>query len=100
MGRIANNNSSLTRGVKMNIVTREEIEQWFDEGVEEGATHMIVVVDEYDWEDYPVYVSKKQNVREIYNHYNGQNMQRVMEVYSLKKDKNSQLNEHRAFHFD
>ena len=61
---------------------------------------MIVVCDTYDWEDYPVYVSRRENVREIYSDYNGKEMQRVMEVYSLKKDTESQLNEHRSFNFD
>ena len=80
--------------------TREDIESWLMEGKKEKATHMIVVCDTYDWEDYPVYVSRRENVREIYSDYNGKEMQRVMEVYSLKKDTESQLNEHRSFNFD
>jgi len=80
--------------------TREDISRWLAEGKREKATHMIVVCDTYDWEDYPVYVSRRENVREIYSDYNGKEMQRVMEVYSLKKDTESQLNEHRSFNFD
>ena len=80
--------------------TREDIERWFSEGVKQGATHMIVVCDTFDYEDYPVYVYPEDSVREVYDGLDGKNMQQVMEVYSLKKDKNSQLNEHRAFHFD
>lgn len=80
--------------------TKEDIGTWFDEGVQQGATHMIVVCDTFDYEDYPVYVKPGEDVREKYEQYNGKNMQRVMEVYSLKKSKESQLDERRVFHFD
>ena len=80
--------------------TREDIERWLYEGKDEKATQMIVVCDTYDWEDYPVYVSVRENVREIYSAYNGKEMQRVVEVYSYKKNLESQLNEHRSFNFD
>lgn len=63
-----------------------------------GATHMIVVCDTYDWEDYPVYVSPDQDVHKIAAGHNG-NMQRVMEVYKLSMDMNAQLNQHRVFNY-
>lgn len=80
--------------------TRTNISGWFNRGVKEGATHMIVVCDTYDHEDYPVYVKPGQDPREVAKGYDGTNMQRIMEVYNLKMDKESQLNEHRAFHYD
>ena len=76
--------------------TRADLSRWFDAGVEQGATHMIVVCDTFDWSDYPVYVAKNENVREKAR----ENMQKVMEVYSLTKDKTAQLGEHRAFNYD
>ena len=78
--------------------TRQDIQRWFEEGVEKGATHMIVICDTYDWEDYPVYVSKEEDVRKVYDEW--RKTQRVMEVYSLKMSMADQMNEHRAFHFD
>lgn len=75
--------------------TREEISTWFDAGVEEGATHMIVVCDTFDFEDYPVYVTAEQNVQEMIEKRG--EMQSIMEVYNLKMDKEKQLAEHRAF---
>lgn len=30
--------------------TQQEISEWFDRGVKEGATHMIVVCDTFDYE--------------------------------------------------
>ncbi|MDP2934656.1 MAG: hypothetical protein Q8N59_02755 [bacterium] len=80
--------------------TWEDIKKWFEAGVKEGATHMIVVCDTFDYDDYPVYVSKDEDVQGEYNKYHGKNMQQVMEVYSLRLDMEMQLNEERAFHFD
>ena len=45
------------------MTTKHEIAQWFDRGVSEGATHMIVVCDTFDHEDYPVYVTPSDDVR-------------------------------------
>lgn len=80
--------------------TRVEIARWFQEGVEQGATHMIIVCDTYDWEDFPVYVDPMEDVREKYAEHDGKNMEKVMEVYSLFQDMDAQLSERRAFHFD
>lgn len=66
-------------------LTRERLREWFDEGVKEGRTHLIVVCDTFDYEDYPVYVSKGENVQKVFSEHQGPNMQRVMEVYNLKK---------------
>ena len=75
--------------------TREDIARWFIEGQSQGATHIIVVCDTFDWEDFPVYVLPQENVRE-----KADKQGRVMEVYSLSKSLEMQLNEYRAFHYD
>lgn len=80
--------------------TREEIRQWFLEGQRGGKTHMVVVCDTFDHEDYPVYVYPNGNVHEVVEAYDGKNMQRVMEVYALFLDMEGQLAERRAFHLD
>lgn len=80
--------------------TREEIRQWFLEGQRSGKTHMVVVCDTFDYEDYPVYVYPNGDVHKVVEAYDGKNMQRVMEVYALFLDMESQLAEHRAFHLD
>ena len=80
--------------------TREDISRWLQEGKERGATHMIVVCDTFDWEDYPVYVLPGENVREKAAEYDGKEMQKIMEVYSLSQDLEAQLDEHRAGHYD
>jgi hypothetical protein len=79
--------------------TREDIRAWFKEGKKKKATHMIVVCDTFDYEDYPVYVQKNEDVREVEAKYNGKGMQRVMEVYNLSKNFETQLNEERSFNY-
>ena len=78
--------------------TREEIANWFDRGKAEGQTHMIVVCDTFDHEDYPVYAGSDKEALQQYAEHNGKNMQRVMEVYDLRLDKAMQLAEFRAMH--
>ena len=77
--------------------TKQDIMRWFKNGVDEKQTHMIVVCDCYDYEDYPVYVGKDEDVREIEKYYNGKELQAIMEVYNLRMDLDSQMEEYRAF---
>lgn len=63
--------------------TREDIRGWLKEGRREKATHVVIVCDTFDYEDYPVNVKKGEDVRAVVAKYSGPNMQKVMEVYSL-----------------
>lgn len=82
--------------------TKGDIARWFREGVNQKATHLIVVVDEFDHEDYPVYVGPERDVTSIVQEYSAgmHSMQRIMEVYSLKMDMVGQLAEHRSWHLE
>lgn len=79
--------------------TKNEIREWFLRGIEQKATHLIVVCDTFDYDDYPVFVGKDENVKEIESEYDGKNMQSIMEVYNLSMDMETQLNEHKAFNY-
>lgn len=79
--------------------TKEDIRGWFKRGKSQKATHFIVVCDTYDHEDYPVFVSKTQDPKVRVQEYNGKEMQRVIEVYNLSLDMETQLNEHRSFNY-
>ncbi|MBP6854766.1 MAG: hypothetical protein KBD26_00120 [Candidatus Pacebacteria bacterium] len=79
--------------------TKNEIREWFLRGIEQGATHLVVVCDTFDHDDYPVFVESNENVKEVESEYNGKNMQKVMEVYNLSKDMENQLNQFRAFNY-
>ncbi len=81
------------------MTTQAEIRSWLERAKQENATHMIVVCDTFSYEDYPVFVSEAEDVRKVEAEHTG-NMQKVMEVYSLNRDIEEQLNEFRAFHYD
>ena len=80
-------------------VSKDDIRRWFKEGQKEKATHMIVVVDTFDYGDFPVYVKPGQDVREVEKAHNDlDKMLKVMEVYNLTLDMEAQMAEHRSFH--
>lgn len=78
--------------------TKQDISQWFDKKKKEGCTHMIIVCDTFDYGDYPIGVRISDNVRKIEEKYSV-NMQIVMEMYDLSKDKETQIDEHTAFNY-
>jgi hypothetical protein len=61
----------------------EEIRTWFETAEQNNSSHMIVVCDTYDWEDYPVYVSPQESIVEEMAKYDDVNMQRIMEIYRI-----------------
>lgn len=83
--------------------TREDIRQWLKEGKKKKATHVIIVCDTFDYDDYPVFVMPGEDVQEKVRPYlAGENMTMLMEAYSLtgKVDIETQIAEERAFHYD
>lgn len=75
----------------------KDIAGWFQDGLDEGAAYMIVVCDGFDHEDYPAYAATEADFWSEYDHYDGKNMQRIMEVYDLRKPW-SQQSTGRAWH--
>ena len=81
--------------------TLDDIRQWLLIGKSmKDITHMLVVCDTFDFEDYPVYVNLNRNVREVYNEFDGKDMQSVMEVYSYRLNLDRQLEQKRSLNFD
>ncbi len=81
--------------------SRSDIERWLETGKKLGASHMIVVCDTFDWEDYPVYVYPDQNVRQKSKECDDPStMRNVMEVYSFSHDIEAQLNATQVFNFN
>lgn len=78
--------------------SKQEIRTWLEEAKAAGATHMLVVDDTFDHEDYPVNVPKDKDPHEVVKKYSNMSMQKVMEVYDLSMDIEQQLSEFRAFH--
>lgn len=77
--------------------TREDISKWFDEGKNAGKSHMVVVCDTWDYDDYPVFVDSADEARQKVA--NPGQMQRAMEVYRLSDDKQEQMGLHRCFRY-
>lgn len=80
--------------------SREEIKGWLDEAKKNGSTHLIVAVDHFDHEDYPVFVKKTDKVRDVANRLLQQQMTGIMEVYAMHLPLDKQLSEHRAVHYE
>lgn len=79
--------------------TRSDIEGWFDNGVADKQQFMIIVCDTFDWEDYPIFCDDAKELAEQYASHNGVNMQTIMEVYDLTKDKVTQMKQNRCFSY-
>lgn len=78
--------------------TKNEIRQWFVEGVNDKKAFMAVWCDTYDYEDYPSYYDNAAEAQRAIN--SPGSMQKVMEVYSLTEDhqeRERQLNLHRCW---
>ena len=76
--------------------TRKDIREWLECAKEFGATHMVVMCDTFDWDDYPVYVLPGENPREKAMG----DMQKPMECYNMSMDLEEQIAEHRANNWD
>lgn len=72
------------------MVSREEIGRWFDDAQAAGAEYMLVVCDTFDWDDYPVPVKPGDDFAKIFVKHSI-DMQKVMECYNLKMDKQEQF---------
>jgi len=79
------------------MITKLDLRAWFEHGKREGADYMIVVCDQFDWEDYPVYVTSDEDIHNRISYYRHSPMQQIMEIYDLKQDRDEQLNEQRTF---
>jgi hypothetical protein len=86
--------------------TMMDIEGWLAEGQEKGATHVVVVHDTYDHDNFPLYIMPGENARDVFNkkYVEGRSPTSASygadECYDLRMDIDAQLQEHRANHWD
>lgn len=83
-----------------NVASPAQIRLWLLHAKKNGATHVFIVRDGFDYSDYPVEVHPSESAQEKYDMYSNKDMQRVMEVYALHLDIEGQLNEDRAMHLE
>ena len=82
------------------MTTPSEISDWFDRGIREGATHMAVLTDTFEWRDYPAYIwadDANDAIAQVRKHL--VNMTSLREVYHLHSDKARQLAEEVATNY-
>lgn len=84
--------------------TKEDIRQWINDGAEYGRqkgvkiTHMFVVLDEFEYTEYPVFVFEGEDVgKKIHEVEKPGTMTSIAEVYSYAKPIDEQLNKPRAW---
>ena len=73
-----------------------EIEGWVEEGKKRGATHVVIVCDKFNYEDFPVYVMPGEEVRAVINTHSTDS-EKVMECYKMSLNIQTQLLERRAY---
>jgi hypothetical protein len=76
--------------------SKRDIRQWFEAGVAAGRTHMIIVCDTWDHDDFPVYVMSNESVEARMRYYDSDS-NKIMEVYNLLKPMKPQLDADRAW---
>jgi hypothetical protein len=78
------------------VPTMRELGAWFDKGKKQESDYMIIATDQYEWADYPIYVSEEEFNKQ-FQLLRQSPMQTIMEIYNLNMDRNSQLREQRTW---
>jgi len=77
--------------------SRTDIERWLDSAKEKGASHLIVAVDTYNHDNYPVYVGHNEDIRKEIERVENGSMQGIDEIYNMSLDIDKQMSEYRAY---
>lgn len=76
--------------------TQSDLGRWFDRGVADGEAYMVVWCDTFDYSDYSAYYGSREEAQQALDK-DGQNMQKAMECYDLRKSKEAQMEQRRAW---
>ncbi len=71
--------------------TLQDIQNWLKYAKEEGASHLIVAVDRFNFENYPVYISHDQKIEKEIKRIENQDLQGIDEIYNMSIDIDKQL---------
>jgi hypothetical protein len=75
------------------------LSEWFDIGVSEGSSFMLVMTDQFDWTDYPLFVAEGDDPREVRDEKLKTPMTGFMECYDLSKPKVPQINAEKTIEY-
>lgn len=81
----------------MHIANYTEVRDMVNRGDNGINQYCIIAVDEFSFEDYPIYAVDKEEAISLINRTNSLNMQRVLEVYNYQQDLEEQFREFRAW---
>ncbi len=76
--------------------TAATIQDWINEAKADGATHMLVVTDTWDYTNYPVNIMPGRNPKD----YKPGEGERIEECYALHLDIEEQMRERRCRHYE
>ena len=69
-----------------------DIQRWLNRlDGDDSYSHMLVICDTYNYDHYPKFVKKDEDVLNVIEDYQNKEMQRVMEVYNLSMDIPTQI---------
>lgn len=75
--------------------TKDDIRGWIERGKEQGASHVIVMCDTWDYTDYPAFAMPGDDPRDVAKKAGGE-LARPLECYDLSMDIEAQLDARRA----
>ena len=78
--------------------TRNDVRRWLDEALERGSAFLIVAVDQFDYQNYPLHCVDAAECTLKYLGVSASSMQVVDEVYDMSLDIEEQLAEKQAWH--
>jgi hypothetical protein len=82
----------------MSEASRQNITRWLNYPIDKNEySHMLVICDKFDYEYYPVYIKKTDDIKQKTTYYNNSPMQEVIEIYNYSMDLEEQLNQNRVW---
>lgn len=82
------------------LLTKQQIVDGFENGINIGATHMLIVWDSWDFEDsytFIVYCSPEEDVNDLIKHYTAPGFHSVSAVLAMHLDLDQQLKGNRWY---
>lgn len=69
----------------MSCSKNDKIHDWLVQAKKNGASHLIIVADEFTWEDHPIEIENGQSVYEAVRFYNSASSLRVMKIIPVNQ---------------
>ncbi|KKM82799.1 hypothetical protein LCGC14_1315970 [marine sediment metagenome] len=77
--------------------SEKEIKGWIEEAQRQKSSHLLIITDTFDYDNYPVFAHGKKDCMKKIEEYNDINMQKVEEVYNMRRSIKKQFKENRSW---